>query len=147
MAKKCFYRFPIQTVVFLMLSMIIFSNAAENTPRQKIVESEARSLAFEGLKTYTKRDSVEDIFLTRIQDKYDPDFYYFDANWLNPSGSPHLAYIAVNPWTGDVWNAAICKRLESPYLGKMQEAIRKRFRLNKDSDAVFRSKEPLCNNR
>jgi hypothetical protein len=147
MAKKSFYRITVQAVVFFVTSVLFLLIAAENAQWPKIVESEARSLAFEGLKTYIRRDNLENVFLTRIQDKYDLDFYYFDANWLNPVGSPHLAYIAVNPWNGEVWNAAICKRLDSPSLAKMQQSIRKRFRLSKNADAVYRSKEPLCNNR
>jgi hypothetical protein len=147
MIKTNYFRFALQTGAYVLLGMIFSSAAPENNPKLKIIESEARTLAIEGLKVYIQRNKVDDILLTRIQDKYDPDFYYFDANWINPISSPHLAYLAVNPWTGDVWNAAICKRLKSPSLHKMQQAIRKRFRLNKATGEMLISKEPLCNNR
>ena len=80
MIKVSCFQFAIRTGVFLLLGMIISLAAAENNPKLKIIESEARTLAIEGLKAYIQRNKVDDILLTRIQDKYDPDFYYFDTD-------------------------------------------------------------------
>jgi hypothetical protein len=39
-----------------------------------------------------------------------------------------VTWLAVNPWTGDVWNIWRCKRLSTALLRQSQAAIRRRFR-------------------
>jgi hypothetical protein len=145
----CLYtRCRIMAVTFIIMGALSLLLAGESVAGQKIDEAEARKLAIEGLKVYVQRDvSAKEITLTRIEDQYDPDFYYFEATWTNPISSPHIAYLAVNPWTGDVWNAAICKKLASASITKMQKDIQRRFRLTNEGDATPRSRKPLCNNK
>jgi hypothetical protein len=56
-----------------------------------------------------------------------------------------LTALAINPWTGDVWEMWQCKRLSTPALRKSQAAIRKRF--NRDEFRQYknlRALKPIC---
>jgi hypothetical protein len=85
-----------------------------------------------------------EIDLARIDDPYDPEFIHLDAEWPNPSGSPHIGNFAVNPWTGDAFDADGCKRLSTPLIRKMQKAIRKRSALSAKEYGALRAKKPGC---
>jgi hypothetical protein len=84
------------------------------------------------------------VTLTENQRAFDPDFYYFAATWPNPTGSPVAGHYAVNPWTGDVWDADGCKRLESPSLKKLQDVVRRKSGLGRSVYSKLRAKRPLC---
>lgn len=106
---------------------------------QRVSLEEARKLVSEAIK-------VNNAGATLISSprSFDPEFYFFAATWSNPSGSPIIGYFAVNPLTGDVLNAADCSRLTSPTLVRLQEAIRKRFHIERDQYLKLRSRNPLC---
>ena len=56
--------------------------------------------------------------------------------------SPRRPYFAVNPWTGDVWDAMGCTRITSPTLLKEQEAIWRRSQLPAEVRKAIRDKYP-----
>jgi hypothetical protein len=50
------------------------------------------------------------------------EFYSFSA-MRGTKSVLHIYYLSVNPWTGDVWDAAACSRITTPELKKEQRAI------------------------
>lgn len=74
-----------------------------------------------------------------------PEFYTFSA-WRHNLADGLLVtyYFAVNPWTGDVWDAMGCKRITSPAMEKAQESISKRSRLPAKGWEALRQKSPAC---
>lgn len=72
-----------------------------------------------------------------------PEFFTFSA-WRpnHKNGLMVVYYFAVNPWTGDVWDAMACKRITSPAIDQEQTAIWKRSRLPDDVRAYLRDRSP-----
>jgi hypothetical protein len=56
-----------------------------------------------------------------------------------------VTWLAVNPWTGDVWDVWRCEKLSTARLRKSQAAIRWRFRLDELKDyGRLRALKPVC---
>ncbi len=75
-----------------------------------------------------------------------PEFYTFQA-WRpgNDNGGVSVLqtyYFAVNPWTGDVWDAMGCTRITSLAIQNEQESISKRYRLPAEVQEAIRNKSP-----
>jgi hypothetical protein len=76
-----------------------------------------------------------------------PEFYTFSA-WRPGAigkdgvGIAQTYYFAVNPWTGDVWDAMACKRITSTAIEKEQEAIWKQSDLPTAIREAIRKKSP-----
>jgi hypothetical protein len=78
-----------------------------------------------------------------------PEFYTFQAYWPGPVQDDGVSvlqsyYLAVNPWTGDVWDAMRCSRITSPAIQKEQESIWKRSRLPAEAREPLHEKSPGC---
>jgi len=72
-----------------------------------------------------------------------PEFYTFTAWRHNPAAGLVITYyFAVNPWTGDVWDAMACKRITSPEIQKEQEVIWKRSGIPSEARETIRNKAP-----
>jgi hypothetical protein len=75
-----------------------------------------------------------------------PEFYTFMAYYPGPeiNGVSVLQthYMAVNPWTGDVWDAMACEIITSPVIQKEQESIWSRSRLPADAHEALHDKSP-----
>jgi len=76
-----------------------------------------------------------------------PGFYTFQA-WLPGPGEGDSVlrpfFFAVNPWSGDVWDAMGCVRITSPAIEKEQELIWRRSRLPNEVRETIRNKAPGC---
>jgi hypothetical protein len=72
-----------------------------------------------------------------------PEFFTLSA-WRPSEGSGPLVtyYFAVNPWTGDVWDAMGCKRITSPEIQKRQSVIYKRYPLPTEVWESLRERSP-----
>jgi hypothetical protein len=142
MIRKCWQGNNHIISSFLLLMMAVWpSNASEEADHQKIIVEEARTLVYEAIKAHNPHDGID---VSQVENRYDQVFYYFEATWPNPVGSPHLGNFAVNPWTGDLYNADGCQRLTSTALKKRQENIRKRSGLNDNVYLKVRAKKPIC---
>jgi hypothetical protein len=87
----------------------------------KIDEPTAERLAAEGV---FGGDRYLDSF--DYDSHLDPPFFeYYGIN--DPPAEGGFGFLAVNPWTGDVWALWGCRRLATPALRKSQAAIRRRF--------------------
>jgi len=76
-----------------------------------------------------------------------PEFYTFQA-WRAGEGGVLLTYyFAVNPWTGDVWDAMACKRITTREVQKDQEAIWARSGIPSEAREALRERSPAdCSN-
>lgn len=73
-----------------------------------------------------------------------PDFYAFQAAWYNPKGPALILYFALNPETGDVWDAVMCRRITSSAIRKEQELIRGRLKISAQAWKSLTAKSPGC---
>jgi hypothetical protein len=121
------------------MTMLIGTKALAQDDARKIPLEEAQALAQEAMKVYYPGASLEYMPL------FDDGFYEFAALSDNLVASPNVGRFAVNPWTGDVWDAAgFCERLTAPSLEIHQQAIRERFKFATEEYADLRKKKPMC---
>jgi hypothetical protein len=125
--------------VVLLIASALVATAVAQPPGRKIDIEEARKLVHEVVKGHNPDASI-----TSSPRAFDPDFYFFAATWPNPAGSPMIGYFAVNPWTGDVWNAAGCEHLTSKSIERLQQDIRKRSHFKREDYVKLREKKPMC---
>ena len=123
----------------LLIASALVAMAGAQPPDGKIGIEEARKLAYEAVKVHNP-----DATLISSPRAFDPDFYFFAATWPNPTGSPIIGYFAVNPWTGDVWNAAGCEHPTSKSIEKLQQEIRRRSHFKRGEYTRLRAKKPIC---
>lgn len=125
----------------MLTAIVICRISSAQASQARIDVEEARKLVYETVKTQNPGASI-----IESPRAFDPDFYFFAATWPNPTGSPIIGYFAVNPSTGDVWNAASCRQLHSKSLTLLQRAIRRRFHFDAEQYATLTRKKPLCGN-
>ncbi len=126
---------------FLLVITVCACTASAQSDLQKISTDEVRKLVYEAIRTHDPHHQID---VSRVENRYDPVFVYFEVTWPNPSGSPHLGNFAVNPWTGDVFNADGCELQASPSLKKLQASIRKQLQLKEKEYLRLRAKRPIC---
>jgi|SRR5208283_5912598 len=135
------HRLATRVLASLAVALAVFGTPGAQPRDKRISLDEGRELASEIVKVHNPGPGVS---LTSSPRGFDPDFYFFCATWPNPTGSPVIGYFAVNPWTGDVWNADDCEHLTSKSVQKTQADIRKRFHFKREEYAKLREKMPLC---
>jgi hypothetical protein len=124
-----------------ILVLVGFLHIEISYSQQKVGLDEARTLVYESLSSTYPRHIID---VATVENQYDRDFLYFEATWPNPGGSPHLGNFAVNPWTGDVFNADNCKLRTTSTIRKLQQDIKKRLSLKQRDYAKFRARRPIC---
>jgi hypothetical protein len=109
-----------------------------------ISEKTARKLVREAL--VAMGDDWSSAPFEPLKDYWAPEFYSFMAYLPGPeiNGVSVLQtqYLAVNPWTGDVWDDTECRIITSPVIQKEQEAIWSRSRLPADARLPLHDKSP-----
>jgi RHS repeat-associated protein len=74
-----------------------------------------------------------------------PDFITLQAEVPHPDvGKIEMRYFAVNPWTGDVWDAMGCARITSPTIKRKQDEIWKSSKLPDEARQVLQARAPAC---
>jgi hypothetical protein len=73
-----------------------------------------------------------------------PDLYFFEADWDNPTGSVVWGHFAVDPKTGDVWDAIACREYKSHSLKTAQASMRTQIGLTKKEYHKIRRRGPMC---
>jgi hypothetical protein len=74
-----------------------------------------------------------------------PDFFTIEAWRPSPTGGAMQTwYFAVNPWTGDVWNAIACTRITSTTIKRKQEEIWKSSKLPDEARQFLQARPPAC---
>ena len=122
----------------LCISMTLAVNA--QSPDGRLSVEEAQKLVFAAI--YPNRSKA---VLEQMQNRYEPEFMFFEAIDPNPDHSAHMGTFAVNPWTGDVWSTAgSCSRLTSSKLIEIQKSIRARSSLAPAEFDRRHAKKPIC---
>ncbi len=132
----------LRSQVSLVLLMILSGSgdvAQGRSKPEKLTTQDSRLLVYEIVKAENPGADVR-----RISNRYDHDFYYFEVIVSNDVASPVVGHYAVNPWTGDVWNPALCTRVTSPSIERIQERIRSRLNLPAKDYSSLRARKPLC---
>jgi hypothetical protein len=80
----------------------------------------------------------------RLPDKYFPQLFLFEGLWPNPTGSPHIGSWAVDPQTGDLWDANVCVEYRSSGVESLQRRLRKRIGLTEDGYKKLKQRPPMC---
>jgi hypothetical protein len=74
-----------------------------------------------------------------------PDFITLQAEVPHPDvGQIEMRYFAVNPWTGDVWDAIACTRISSPKIKRKRDEIWKSSKLPDEARQVLQARVPAC---
>lgn len=80
-----------------------------------------------------------------VLDYWAPDFITLQAEVPHPEvGRIEMRYFAVNPWTGDVWDAMACSRITSPSIKRKQDEIWKSSKLPDEARPILQAREPAC---
>jgi hypothetical protein len=122
-------------VLVLLLVLVAGTPNCAADVRPKIDSETARRLAAEAYDwklKYTEYDHDERLFMI-----------------IAPLGGEYatapVSWLAVNPWTGDVWDLWRCRRLSTALLRKSQAAIRRSFRRKElPQYARLRALRPVC---
>jgi hypothetical protein len=116
-------------VVVIMLSPVLLNVWAINmspAPQRKLTPQEALQLVRAVLPANTTHLPGLS-FEEQPQHKHFDDYYVFQVYW---NGSDvalgNLGFYMVDPNTGDVWNAVVCREYKTRALRKLQGAARKR---------------------
>lgn len=74
-----------------------------------------------------------------------PDFITLQAEVPHPDVARiEMRYFAVNPWTGEVWDAMACARVTSPTIKRTQDEIWKSSKLPDGARHVLEARAPAC---
>ena len=80
-----------------------------------------------------------------VVDYWAPDFITLQAEVPHPDvGRIEMRYFAINPWTGDVWDATACTRITSAAIKRTQDEIWKSSRLPDEARRVLEARAPAC---
>jgi hypothetical protein len=124
-------RFPQRALIGIALVFAISFTAS--ALGRTIGERTARKLAKEAL--VTMGEDERSAHLGPWEFPWAPEFYTFSAWWPGLDHGDGVSvlqtyYLAVNPWTGDVWDAIGCSRITSPAIQKEQKNLRNRSKLS-----------------
>jgi hypothetical protein len=107
----------------------------------KITHDRAQELAQEALVALhaTRKRDIE-----IWQNPSAPEFYSFAAtrHTTAPIGPADITYLAVNPWTGDIWNWVTCERITSRSIRKRQRQIAQGLNLSDEALHELHGKSP-----
>jgi hypothetical protein len=80
-----------------------------------------------------------------VLDYWAPDFITLQAEVPHPDvGRIEMRYFAVNPWTGDVWDAMACTRITSPTIKRTQDEIWRSSKLPDEARHILEARAPAC---
>lgn len=101
----------------LLLAVASIAAASATEASRKIDHEAARRLAAEAFKWNERY----------VEYDHDDRSFFIVAPMGGEYATAPVTWLAVNPWTGDVWELWTCKRLSTPALRKSQAAIRESF--------------------
>jgi hypothetical protein len=138
-AKRRRLRSPNFFRVALALGMSLIAVARDRTISERI----AHRLVEEALVAL----GWPSVHADPMKDYWAPEFYSFEAYLSGPvaddgTGVLQSHYLAVNTWTGDVWDTTECRQITSAAIQKEQEFIWKRSRLPIGAREALHDKSP-----
>jgi hypothetical protein len=137
---------PRKFVAAFIITSALVPSFPSTTPAEAAAEAQYAIISVSEARTLV-RDALDgrgkEIYINENHRPDDPDFFFFEATWPNPTGSPVIGYFAVNRWTGDVWDQG-CRSFSSWSIRARQAQIREKAGI---PTAVFRelhTKRPIC---
>lgn len=121
---------------------LVFGQAGSGSKPRTITVEEARDLVYALLASSGCTKVKCDV--DRFQDEYFPQFYFFEGLWPNPVGSPHIGSWAVDPKTGDLWDAVVCAEYRNSRVSRVQVLLRRRLGLTAESYLKLKARPPMC---
>ncbi len=93
----------------------------------------------ESVKLYYPTASIDP-----YQDKYDPNFYWFEVSWNNRKGSMIAGHFAVNLFTGKIWlvEGEVCSNIRNISILKIQRNIYIHLKIDKKIFDAINNKMP-----
>jgi hypothetical protein len=105
----------------------------------------ATGLVREALASLGEGSARTNIAIYRWPYYWAPDFITLQAEVPHPDvGKIEMRYFAVNPWTGDVWDAMACTRITSPTIKRRQDEIWKSSKLPDEARHFLEERAPAC---
>jgi len=127
--------------ILLPVALALAASSASAAHLRTIGQGAARKLVQEALVTLGEDGPWVQIVPWKYH--WAPEFYSFEADRHNiVDGLLVARYFAVNPWTGDVWDAMACSQITSPAIDKEKQAIWKRSRFPPEAREALHNKSP-----
>jgi hypothetical protein len=130
--------------ILLLLPLVLVSVTAvvqqkATTPR-KITIAEAKELVTKAVES--SRGKSRGFFFEQTPEAP----YEFEVRSDKPTAFtyPLIGHFAVDPSTGDVWDAIVCREYTSQPLRKLQQTIRKRIGLTAEEYQKLKKPGPMC---
>lgn len=131
--------------ISLFLAFICAANAvAADHPDRNMTADQARALVLASLTPGQKR--LPSLGAEPYKDPNTSKFLFFTVTWAGtPNGSVVVGNYAVDPRTGDVFNAtAACDEETNTTLRNLQTRIRANLHLSRSEYRRLKTKGPLC---
>ena len=111
---------------------------------RKTSADEARKLVYALLKPSGCTERTCDV--ETISDKYFTQFLFFEALALHssPNSSLHIGSWAVDPRTGDLYDASVCAEYRNAAVHSLQQQLRKRIGLSEGDYRKLKQRPPMC---
>jgi hypothetical protein len=120
-------------LVFSLLTVPVFGqetgNRVDSPKEQRLSVEDGRKLVQQVLQEWGST-KLPGFGIEDSQNSYFSEFYFFEALWDNPNGSPLISHFAVDSRTADVWDAVLCRRYHTRALNKLQRLMRQRIGLS-----------------
>lgn len=130
-----------RTAILIIMSLAASSGSLALDPT--INEATARELVRDALASRGERGT--DIGIGPWLYYWAPDFFTLEAWRPSPTvGTMQTWHFAVNPWTGDVWDAIACTRITSTTIKRKQEEIWKSSKLPDEARQALQARAPAC---
>jgi hypothetical protein len=108
-----------------------------------IARSQARDLVLRALQERGYPTTAKNFELDDGNDKYFPNFYWFQSYSNSEVRLVSTGIFAVNKKTADIWDTLLCKRIDLAALRPLQEKLRKQAEVTAQEYAEL-TKEAPC---
>jgi hypothetical protein len=133
------------TRAVILIIMLLGESSGSLALAPTINEATARELVRDALASLGEDGAGTKIAIELWPYYWAPDFITLQAEVPHPDvGRIEMRYFAVNPWTGDVWDAIACTRITSSTIKRKQEAIWKSSKLPDEARQVLQARAPAC---
>ena len=129
-------------VIAAVLPGVVFGQERPTSKQQRITVEQGRQLVYLLLKPTGCNESKCSV--DRIENSYFPQYYFFYGTWPNPVGSPHIGTWAVDPATGDVFDANACVQYRTADLTKLQVSLRNTMGIKHQTYVKLKHRPPMC---
>ena len=127
------------------LLVLSFAAAQEGPPKSfAVTNDDAKRLVNLALKEQGAA-KLPGLWVEPLKNARDDGFYFLDATWNNPGpAGVSVGHFAVDRKTGDMWDAVVCRRINSPKVKEFQSKLRRRMGMTKEIYEKVKRSGPMC---